>query len=156
MHSPGTIERGMRMTIHKGVNYTKLTATRWTPQSVMENSAPIRVVDDTFTGSAASVDTLKMVAPPKYAKLDLMSSVIFISTLSATAAIDIGSDSGGGTAASCLFSGVTVPTGKKLTFDATKFFNMEWDGGNLLFTFNGEYTGASVNISAQLAYKDVP
>lgn len=144
------------MTAHKGVNYTKLTAGRWTPQDVKENSASVRVKDDTFTGLAASGDTLELVAPPAYAKLDLMGSVIFISTMSATAAIDIGSNSGATGAQTALFGGQTAPSGKKLTFDEVGFFNKEWDGGKLLFTFSGSYTTATVTIKTQLAYKDVP
>jgi len=143
------------MTAHKGLNLAKLTAGRWTPQDVKENSAPIRVVDDSKTCAAASGDTLKMVAPPAYAKLDLMTSVIFVSS-AGTAVFDIGSDSGSATAASCLFAGATAPTGKKFTFDAVAMFNKEWDGGKLMFTFSGSYTVATLDVYAQLAYKDVP
>ncbi|KKM96663.1 hypothetical protein LCGC14_1175800 [marine sediment metagenome] len=144
------------MTAHKGVNQTKLTTSRWTPQDVKENSAPIRVVDDTVVCAAASGDTLTMVAPPAHAKLDLMTSIIFISTMSATAAVDIGSDSGATGAQTALFAAQTAPSGKKLTFDSVGFFNKEWDGGELLFTFSGSYTTATITVKTQLAYKDVP
>ena len=144
------------MTAHKGSNYTKLTAARWTPQNVRENSASVRQICDTFTGLVASGDTVTLVAPPENALLDCMSSVIFVSTMSATAAFDIGSDSGTGTAATCLFSGQTAPTGKRLTLDSAGFFNMEWDGGALLFSFSGSYTATTITIQSQLGYKDMP
>ena len=144
------------MTAHKGVNLTKLVSGRWSPQDVKENSACIRVVDDTIVALAASGDTIELVAPPKYAKLDLMTSVIFISTLSATAVFDIGSDSGATGAQTLLLAGQTAPTGKKLTFDTLGFFNKEWDGGKLMFTFSGSFTAVTTNVSAQLTYKDVP
>ena len=152
------------MTAHKGTNYTKLTASRWTPQNVRENSASVRHICDDFTGAPASGDTLKLVGPPAYANVDPLDTVIFVSGLSPAAVIDIGSDSGTGTAATCLFSEIAGPGAdgdglthlRTLRLEGPDFVNLEWDGGALQIGFAGSYTTATIVVTSQMAYKDVP